>query len=629
MLGQNHPSMPKTVRADLSATTERPLRGLGAPALAWLMCLLCWLGWGAAAHAADDFLEPEKAFMVSARIVDAGKAEVLIRIAPGYYLYREPFRFTAQGASLGTPDIPPGKVKFDENFRKNVETYRGELRIGLPVLAATGAFSLAVVSQGCADAGLCYPPLTTQVRLDPANAQGVSAGGAPGQASVAPAGGRGLGSALVDGSIVGDVLAAGHFWRVIGAFVLVGLLLSLTPCVLPMLPILSSIIVGTQARSDTPPSRLRGLALAASYALGMGLVYTALGVAAGLAGEGFGAALQTTWAVGGFALLLVVFSLSMFGVYELRLPAAWTTHLSSGCNRLPAGQVLGVFLMGGVSSLILSPCVTAPLASALLFIGQSRDVVLGGSALFAMASGMSVPLLLLGASAGRWVPRSGPWMHLVKRAFGVLMLAMALWVARPLLPAAAQLALWGMLLLLLGFMLRPFSSHSPSRHAFRTGAQRALGLAALAVGVMQLVGAASGGSDPLQPLAHLGERASTPHGPRFRPVHSVAELDTVLHSTTRPVVLDFYADWCVSCKEMERFTFSNPTVAARLSQAVLLKADVTGNTEDDKALLRRFKLFGPPGTLFFDPQGTELAGARVVGFQSVSRFGQSLAAAGL
>ncbi len=577
----------------------------------------------APARAAEDFLEPEKAFVVTGRLADAGKAEVLIRIAPGYYLYREPFRFSAEGATLGTPDIPPGKIKFDPNFQKNVETYRGELRVGIPVQAAR-AFRLLVVSQGCADAGLCYPPMTTTLRLDPAVPTLGPA--SPPMPAAAPES-RGLAAALVDGTIVGEALAGGRFWPVIGLFFVVGVLLSLTPCVLPMLPILSSIIVGT----DGTATRLRGLVLAASYSLGMALVYTALGIGAGLAGEGIGAALQTPWALGSFAVLLVLFALSMFDVYELRLPVRWTSHWHHHASRMPAGQIAGVFAMGGVSALIVSPCVTAPLASALLFIGSSRDVTLGGSALFSMASGMSVPLLLLGVSAGRWVPRSGPWMHAVKRVFGVAMLGLAIWVAQPVLPVAAHLALWGALLFLLGFLLEPFSPRPAHHHVLRNALVRATGLGALVLGAMQIVGAASGGTDVLQPLAHLGrpQPASPTRALPFQRVSSVAEFDRLLGAAGRPVVLDFYADWCVACKEMERFTFSDAGVASRLGQALLLKADVSANSDDDKALLRRFRLFGPPGTLFFDAQGREIAAARVVGFQGVRRFEETLAAAGL
>jgi thiol:disulfide interchange protein DsbD len=405
------------------------------------------------------------------------------------------------------------------------------------------------------------------------------------------------------------------------------LLLSLTPCVLPMLPILSSLIVGVEQK----PSRWRGLVLATAYSLGMALVYTALGLAAGLAGEGFAAALQTPWAIGGFSLVLAVFALSMFDVYELRLPAAFTGQMTTQCNRLPAGRLAGVFLMGGVSALIVSPCVTAPLAGALLFISQSGDVLQGGAALFAMAAGMSVPLLLLGASAGRWVPKAGAWMHGVKRMFGLMMLGVALWVAQPVLPAAIVLALWGLLLLLTGFLLGPFSTPLHHRHILRSALQRSLGVVALTLGVVQIVGAASGGSDPLRPLAHFtatGKVAAS--GPVFQMIDGEAGLDQALRAADgRMVVLDFYADWCVSCKEMERFTYSDAQVSARLGRALLLKADVTANTEPQRALLRRFQLFGPPGTLFFDTQGHEVAGARVVGFQDARRFGETLGSVGL
>ena len=423
------------------------------------------------------------------------------------------------------------------------------------------------------------------------------------------------------------VLRGGQLWQVVAFFFAMGVLLSLTPCVLPMLPILSSLIVGVERR----PSRWRGLALAASYSLGMALVYTAMGLAAGLAGEGFAAALQTPWVIGGFAVMLAVFSLSMFDVYELRLPARFTGQLTSHCNRLPPGRVLAVFAMGGLSALIVSPCVTAPLAGALLFISQSGDVLQGGMALFAMAAGMSVPLLLLGASAGRWVPKAGAWMYGVKRLFGLLMLGVALWVAQPVLPIAFVLGLWGLWLLFAGFLLKPFSAQAHHRHALRTGLQRALGVIALTLGVVQVVGAASGGHDPLRPLAHWGSgqpRIGT--SPVFQPVQSEAELDAALKAAAgRPVMLDFYADWCVSCKEMERFTFSDSSVSSRLTSVLLLKADVTSNSELDRALLRRFKLFGPPGTLFFDTHGKEIISARVVGFQGARRFGESLTQAGL
>jgi thiol:disulfide interchange protein DsbD len=323
----------------------------------------------------------------------------------------------------------------------------------------------------------------------------------------------------------------------------------------------------------------------------------------------------------------------MFDVYELRLPSALSTKLDGASRRLPGGQMVGVFLMGGLSALIVSPCVTAPLAGALLFLSQTHDVTLAGSALFALAVGMSTPLLLLGASAGAWLPRSGAWMHAVKRFFGLVLLAVALWVVQPVLPVSIALALWGGLLLMGGFMLRPFDPN-PHSGAPRVWLQRAAGVAALAWGVMLLGGAASGGRDPLQPLAHLarlGESGSAGVGEArldFVKVASIAELDAHLQRAGRPVMLDFYADWCVSCKEMERFTFSDPAIRARLSKALLLKADVTANSPDDVAMLKRFQLFGPPGTIFFGAGGQEL-GVRVIGFQNVEKFSATLDAAGV
>jgi thiol:disulfide interchange protein DsbD len=617
-----------------------PTRRPGAPWVGWLLaCLivLC-LAWAGIcpARAADDFLEPEQAFPLDVR-ADGPKVLVLsFRTAPGYYLYREKFRFATTQAALGDPSMPPGQVKYDENFQQNVETYHGPLEIRLPVVQAPATgFTLDVVSQGCADAGLCYPPLTRQVRVALAGFGGdgsVTVLGAPTDASAVltrpPEGAPQASPAPAEGDRVQRILQSGSWWTAVGAFWLMGLLLAFTPCVLPMLPILSSILTG-----GAEVSRRRGFLLAASYSLGMALVYTALGVAAGLAGEGLAATLQKPPVLAGFALLLALFSLSMFDVYELRLPASWSTRLDGASRRLPGGRLAGVFVMGGLSALIVSPCVTAPLAGALLFLSQTRDVALSASALFALAVGMSTPLLLLGASAGAWLPRSGAWMHAIKRFFGLLLLGVALWVVQPVLPSAIALALWGGLLLIAGFMLRPFDAN-PHSGSPRVWLQRAGGVAALAWGVMMLGGAASGGRDPLQPLAHLAQAAqadesAVPRALAFVPVRSLAELEAQLRQAGRPVMLDFYADWCVSCKEMERFTFSDPEIQARLSKALLLKADVTANTDDDRALLKRFQLFGPPGTIFFDAAGHELRELRVIGFQDRTRFGKSLEQAGL
>ena len=582
-----------------------------------------------AARAVDDFLEPEKAFRFSARAQGERSVEVMFDVAPGYYLYREQFRFEALDAKLGAAALPAGKVKFDETFQKDVETYRDQVHITVPIEQAAQRFRVTVTSQGCADKGLCYPPMQSAAELSligfggDGSARVLAASEIPAPGQVASV--NGVQTADInaatpgDASRLGAALRGGHFGSVVGVFFLAGVLLSLTPCVLPMLPILSSIIVG----QGGAPSRSRSFLLALSYSLGMALVYTSFGVAAGLAGEGLAASLQNPWVLGAFAAGLVGLSLSMFGVYELQLPAALTSQLAGASQRLPAGRAASVFAMGGVSALIVSPCVAAPLAGALVYLSQTRDVWLGGSALFALACGMSVPLLMLGASAGALLPKAGAWMDEVKRFFGVLLLGVALWTVQSVLPAPLVLALWGVLALATALLVFGRLGAVP-RRAWRMVLAAVLALVAL----MQFVGAASGGADPLQPLAHLKGGAATA-APRFTAVHSVAELDAALQSAGRVVMLDFYADWCVSCKEMERFTFSDPAVQQKLAGALLLKADVTKNNADDRELLKRFSLFGPPGTIFFDARGREVDGTRVIGFQNGAQFMRSLAAAGL
>ena len=632
---------------------------LTAPALRLLFtafALLATIAMHPARAAEDEFLEPDKAFQFSAKPHDAKSVEVTFAIAPGYYLYREQFKFAAAGAALGAAAIPPGKVKYDETFQKNVETYRNAVTILVPVEQAGAEFRLVVTSQGCADAGLCYPPMQSAAAI------GLTGFGGAGTARVEPPGASLPGASLAATSTgaataqestgIDAVLRGGSFWPIVGAFFIAGLLLSLTPCVLPMLPIVSSIIVGQAGGGSGPAlagagasggsgsvglSRRRGFALAASYSFGMAVVYTAFGVAAGLAGEGLAAALQNPWVLGAFALGLVALSLSMFGVYNLQLPSAIAFRFTSAAQKLPAGRVASVCAMGGVSALIVSPCVAAPLAGALLYLSQTRDVWLGGTALFSLAAGMSVPLLLVGASAGALLPRAGAWMVEVKAAFGVLLLGVALWTVQPILPGPLALALWGLLALgaaALRFMrarrVAPAaaSASAPPRLAWRQAIAALLGL----VGVLQVVGAASGATDPLQPLARFSARSDidgSPATPRFQRVRSVDELDAALRTAGRPVMLDFYADWCVSCKEMERFTFTDPAVQKKLAGALLLKADVTANNAEDRALLKRFNLFGPPGTIFFDASGKEVRPARLIGYQNSRGFVETLGKAGL
>jgi thiol:disulfide interchange protein DsbD len=644
------------------------------------------------ARAADDFLEPDQAFVLSVRVLDARRLELSYKVAPGYYLYRERFKFSSPDAKLGEPQIPPGKKHYDTALEQNVETYHDGVVVVLPVAAAGKAFTLNATHQGCADKGLCYPPQPRSVAVtlkafgadadsakivtDPDAASTAAAvapvvASAPGGMSVvantlpdplrsvtfgngtaptarvdrAPTTGSATAQApgaaasdsppaRDDDSRLASALRGGRLALIVPLFFVAGLLLSLTPCVLPMVPILSSIIVGQGERV----TRWRGFTLALAYTLGVALLYTALGVAAGKLGHGLAAYLQNPWVLGSFAALLVLLSLSMFGLYELQLPSALRNGLSSRGDRMRGGQYAGVFAMGAISALVVSPCVAAPLATALVYIGQTGDAVLGGLALFFLALGMCVPLLLVGASAGTLLPRAGAWMEQVKHFFGLLLIAVAIYTVQPVLAPLAAMVCWGVLLIVGGATLGAFEPVGAGRHAGVARSVKGLGLVLALLGVLEFVGIASGGRDPAQPLARsalaragTGDAgtASVDAGPHFDRVTSVADLDQRLQAAGRPVMLDFYADWCVSCKEMEARTFVDPAVRAKLDKALLLRADVTANSDDDRALLKRFHLFGPPGIILFDAQGHELESARVVGFQDAQRFTGSLAAAGL
>ena len=575
-----------------------------------------------AVHAAsDDLLEPDKAFRIFVQAIDAGTAEVRFRIAEGYYLYRDRFRFTAEPATvtLGSPRFPEGEIHEDKFFGKQV-TYRREVRILLP-LSSGGAdkFRLTVTSQGCADIGVCYIP-----QVQSADIRVAALGGA---ASSIFRKDDPLASAPARKAVAGDdlrfagVLEAGRLWAVIVVFFVAGVLLTFTPCVLPMIPILSGIIVG-EGRQVT---RRRAGLISLAYVLGMSVTYTAIGIAAAFSGSLFSSALQNAWVLGAFAAIFVLLALSMFGFYELQLPSGWQSRLSEASNRLGGGNWGAVALMGALSAAIVSPCVAAPLAGALLYIGQTRDAILGGTALFSMALGMGVPLVLVGVSGGVLLPKAGAWMSAVKRFFGVLLLGVAVWIITPVIPAAVQMLLWAALLVGSGVFLGALESLGSNASGWeRVG--KAAGLLALLVGAAQAIGAFSGARDPLRPLA--GILSGPPEtAPPFATVTTTADLNARLKTAGKAVLLDFYADWCVSCKEMERFTFSDPKVKARLGQMVLLRADVTAGTPDDKALLRRFRLFGPPGIIFFDANGREIEGVRVIGYQPPEKFMQALDAA--
>ena len=586
---------------------------------------------------AADPIEPEKAFAMTARALDPQTVEIVFDVAPDYYLYGSKFRFDAEPDSvvLGEPDRPPGKIKHDEFFGE-VETYRGQLRILLPVNAPADVkrFVLHASSQGCWDGGICYPPtpqsadidLTTSAApagnslLQRALDQAPTAAPAPAAPTSSAASGAASAVSGDESGRIAGLLRNASVPLVLASFFGFGLLLAFTPCTFPMIPILSGIIVG----HGHDISRSRAFMLSLAYVLGMAVTYAAAGVAAGLTGTLLSAALQNVWVLSVFALVFVALSLSMFGFYELQLPSALQSRLADTASHNKGGHLGGVAVMGVLSALIVGPCVAAPLAGALLYIAQTGDAVLGGFALFVMALGMGIPLLAVGLAARSVLPRTGPWMEGVKKAFGVLLLAVAVWMLMPVLPALVSMLAWAALLLFSGIFLHAIDPLPPGARGWQRF-WKGVGVMLLIGGAAMLVGAMAGSRDPLQPLAVLrAEAATTVPDPAFEKVGSIAELDARLAATDRPVMLDFYADWCVSCKEMERYTFSDPQVAERMSQMLLLKADVTANNDEHKALLKRFGLFGPPGIIFFDPAGKERDGLRIVGFMPAPDFANVL-----
>ena len=598
-------------------------------AVALSVCFLFALPFAGAVHAADDFLDPDVAFKFSAS-EQPGEVVVHYKIADGYYMYRERFNFATRNGtvSLGDARLPAGHVKFDDTFQKNVETYRGDLTIHIPVKSASGAFDLAVTSQGCADAGICYPPMERVYHVSGAALKaadpGANAVAGPSSLTTAsePSEGESWYQRATSADYAASLLQGGGFLAIMGLYFVAGVALSLLPCSYPMIPILSAIIIGEGAKV----TRARGFALSLSYVIGMALVYTALGVAAALVGQSLGAWLQNPWVLGAFAVLLTGFALTLIAGFDLALPQRWQDGASRVSQGRSGGKFAAVAGMGALSALVVGACMTAPLFAVLAFIAHTGNAVLGGAALFSMGIGLGVPLLVIGVGAGTLLPRAGTWMDGVKVFFGVVLLAAALWIVWPVLASAAQMLLSALWLLVAAAALGLFTPNAGGSSIWRR-LGRGVGAALAIWAAVLLVGVAAGSSDPLRPLAVLAARGPAPAGtrvdePAFAPVRSSGELDQAVKTAAQPAMLDFYADWCVSCKEMEKFTFSDPRVHAKLQQLHLLRADVTANNTDDQALLKRFNLFGPPGIIFFDRGGKEVL--RVVGYEPADVFLRSL-----
>ncbi|MEQ1557567.1 MAG: protein-disulfide reductase DsbD [Methyloglobulus sp.] len=566
----------------------------------------------------DELLPPDQAFQFMATLKDPNTLHISWLAAEGYYLYREKFQLQLTGTTsvkLGSYTIPNGTPKEDEAFG-HVEIFHGEVAFDVPLERSDNSpqhISLKANYQGCADRGVCYPPMDKTVELDlPLASQSASAT-LPKTAAPPLSEQDQIIKSLHDDSLLG----------ILASFFGFGLLLSLTPCIFPMIPILSGIIVGGGNNITTA----RAFMLSLSYVVASAFSYTVFGVLAALFGSNLQAAFQHPWIIGLFSGIFVLLSLSMFGFYNLDLPDSIRSKLHDSSQKHRDGSLLGAAIMGALSSLIVGPCVAAPLAGALIFIGQTGDVVLGGSALFLMGLGMGIPLLLVGASAGKLLPKAGAWLNATKAVFGVLMLGVAVWMLSRILPPEVTMLLWALLLILPAIYLSaidPLPEHSSGWRKLWKG----IGITMLAYGLLLLIGFSVGNSNPLKPLHGLGgTTAQAAEGLKFARVKSLAELEARIQQANvnnQPVMLDFYADWCISCKEMEAYTFTDAHVKQALSGFVLLQADVTNNSEDDKALLAKFKLIGPPAILFFTEKSQETQSARVIGYQDANTFVKTL-----
>lgn len=584
----------------------------------------------------QEFLPPDEAFQPIVEAVDGTTLVARWDIAEGYYLYRDKFGFALQGdttAQLGTVQSPPGEFKEDETFgRMEVYHNRVELRIPIARTDASTASNINVEAkyQGCAEKGFCYPPMTKvfTLALPAASAAGTTPSATPTTAVMptTPAAGQAPRFVSEQDQLV-QTLTGGSRLGTIALFFGLGLLLAFTPCVFPMIPILSSIIVGRGEGTTTKNAFMLSL----FYVMPMALTYTVVGVIAGLTGANLQAAFQNPAVIISFSIVFVLLALSMFGFYNLQIPAALQTKLSTLSNRQQGGTYIGAAIMGLLSALIVGPCVAAPLAAALIYISQTGDAVLGGIALFSLSMGMGAPLMVIGTSAGKLLPRVGGWMNTIKAVFGVMLLALAIWMLERIAPPVLTMLLWAILAIVVAIYLGALHRLEKEADGWQKLWQ-GVGVILLLYGALLLVGVASGGKDVLRPLEKLAMAATAPtgqanaaiaHGVTFKRVKGIDGLNAAIaeaKANGKTVMLDFYADWCISCKELERYTFSDAVVQRTLANTELLQTDVTANDDADQALLKHFGLFGPPAILFFNAAGTEQRDFRIIGFMKPEQF---------
>lgn len=544
-----------------------------------------------------EFLEPEQAFQPEISVLENNEILIHYKIAPNYYLYKDRFSFEIENAEILETIFPQGTIKNDEHFGE-VEVYYNDVPIQLKIKTKKiGLLNIKATSQGCVENGVCYLPLTQNLEVELKEIIQESP------------------TIIQDESHkILNQLKNTDFLANLFFFFLAGVGLSLTPCVLPMIPILSGIII---EQNKAENQKLHHFWLSLFYVLGMALTYTIAGVAAGLSGTLFSAFLQNPWVLSAFALIFVFLAFSMFGFYELQMPQFVQNCLSKKINT-KKGSFVSVFVMGALSALIVGPCVAAPLAGALMYIGQTGDAFLGGFSLFLMALGMGLPLIVVGVLGSSFLPKTGVWMISIKYFFGVVLLALALWIIHPILNIQILMFLWASLFIITAIYFKALDSLPDKANNFQRFL-KGIGILLFLIGVIFLIGAFSGAKDFAQPLNNLiVKNNKTPSKEyNFKIIKTNDELNAELQNSLKPIMLDFYADWCITCKEMERFTFSDDMVFNQLKNYNLLKIDVTNNTAEDQKILKRFSLFGPPAILFFE-KGEEKN--RIVGFKNAKEF---------
>ncbi|TQV70896.1 protein-disulfide reductase DsbD [Aliikangiella marina] len=607
----------------------------------------------------SEFLKVDEAFQLTTDVLDN---EIIARfeIADAYYMYRSRFFFNAEGATLGEAQIPDGKKKVDE-YLGDVEVYYNHLEIVIPFTAHQKEFEFSLEFQGCAEAGLCYPPeekrftlLANNVVAKPV-AIGGSDGSGGGNASDSNSGLAASGSATSTSAqpsantatqstlsepvaeefqseqeLILGILSEGSLLEIVIWGVLGGILLAFTPCVLPMVPILSSIIVGQGKEVST--GKAFGLSLA--YTQAMAIPYTLLGILAASLGEGFSTTLQQPLFIGITAVIFLLLSLSMFGFYELQLPQGLQNRINNLSNSQESGSYVGAGVMGALSALVVSPCVTVPLSALLIYIAKTGDIVIGGVGLYALAVGMGIPLIMVGVGGGKFLPKAGAWMNAIKAGFGVVMIGMALYISKHLIPGPLYLFAWSVLLIVTAIYMGALSQVETNAQKFWKGT----GLVMFVYGIILVIGASLGNGRLLSPLAnvtaiaaHSGQGANSvdPHA-MFEKVKTIADVEAKIRQANaegKTVMFDFFAEYCTACYEFADYTFPDPAVQAALGNTVLIQADVTKGDADDKALMKHYGILGLPSILFFDANGEEDERLRATGFEKADVFVQRINAA--